>query len=467
MGQQRNAAGRRYYHHDLLKAIGKCLPHFGLPLQVEDGRVRWVARMLVICAVLLGWTAGANLQECFAGAREVLVSMYLSRRRPGQTLAGFLEALAARSAHLLLIVVASLRRMTIRLSGRLWRLGPWVVMGADGSRVECPMTRENEKQLGCAGKARTTPQLFVTTLFHVTTGLAWAWIRSRGDASERGQLRRLLKELPRQTLLLMDAGFPSYALLRALLAGGHDFIVRVGRNVSLLRGLGWDVRQDGQTVYMWPKNHRQHPPLVLRLVEVKAGGKRMYLLTSVRDSRQLTDAQVAELYRLRWGIEVMYRTFKRTLEHHKLRSDTPQRAKVELDWYMVGLWMLGLMTQEAMGPRRRPERRWSAAGALRYVRTAMRNARRPRRQGGLRRQLGRAVQDSYVRTRPKKARHYPRKKTESPAGRPKIRMATRSEIKAAQALGPPRAPNQFAALGGMVTRRLRGRGRVGDLDGTC
>jgi len=42
---------------------------------------------------------------------------------------------------------------------------------------------------------------------------------------------------------------------------------------------------------------------------------------------------VAELYRMRWGIEVMYRTFKRTLEHHKLRSDTAERAMIELDWY--------------------------------------------------------------------------------------------------------------------------------------
>lgn len=441
MARRRTANRRRCYHHDLLQAIGKFLPHRGLPLQVDDARVRWVPRMLVMCALLLGWVGGSNLQECFVAAREVVVSMYLSRRRPGQTLAGFLQALAGQSARLLSIVVVWLRKKTRELSGGHWRLGRWVVMGADGSRVECPMTASNERHLGCAGKDKTGPQLFVTSLFHVVTGLPWAWLRGPGGASERGQLRRMLKALPACTLLLMDAGFPSYQLLQALLAGGHDFIVRVGRNVTLLRGLGWDVRADGQTVYLWPKHRRRRPPLVLRLVEVKSGGQRMYLLTSVRDCRRLTDAQVAELYRLRWGVEVMYRTFKRTLEHHKLRSDTPQRAKVELDWYMVGLWMLGLMTLEALGRRRRLRERWSAAGALSCVRTAMRNARRPRRHGGLRRQLSQAVQDSYVRTRPKRARRYPRQKTQRPAGRPQIRMATPAEIKAAQALGPPRCPS--------------------------
>ena len=438
MGRQRTAAGRRGYHHDLLAAIGKCLPQRGLSLQVEDARVRWTPRLLVIGAILLSWATGPNLQECFLVAREALVAMYASRRRPGYRWAGFLRALSALSGHLFPVVVKALRERTVGLSGRLWRIGPWVVMGADGSRVECPMTRENEKALGCAGKDKTTPQLFITTLFHVVTGLPWGWVRGRGDASERGQLRRMLKILPSRTLLLMDAGFPGYLLLRAMLLLGHDFIVRVGRNVHLLTKLGWEIQQDGQTVYLWPQNHRQRPPLKLRLVQVQTQGQPMYLLTSVLRAGLLNDAQVTELYRLRWGIEVMYRTLKQTLEHHKMRSDTPVRARIELDWYMTGHWMLGLMTLEAMGPRRRVQDRWSAAEALFCVRRAMRNARRPRRGGGLRRQLRDAVQDSYERKNPKKARHYPRQKTERPAGRPKLRTATRAEVKAAKALSPPR-----------------------------
>jgi hypothetical protein len=445
MGRQRTAAGRLEYHQDLHRAIAKCLPHCGLALQVEDRRVRWTPRILATCALLLGWSAGANLQECFASAREVVVSMYRSRRRPGESLAGFLQALSSHSAAMVSVVVGSLRRRTIRVSGRQWRWREWVLMGADGSRVECPMTRSNEKRLGCAGKDKTAPQLFLTTLFHVASGLPWSWLRGRGDASERRHVRRMLKDLPRRTLLLMDAGFPGYLLLGAVLTLGHDVIVRVGRNVHLLRRLGWAVSQRGSRVYLWPQNHRHRAPLELRLVEVKTGRKRMYLLTSVLDGRRLSDAQVVEAYQLRWGIEVMYRTFKRTLEHHKMRSDTPQRAKVELDWYMVGLWMLGLMTLEAMGPSGRRRQRPSAARALSCVRHAIRNARRPRRHGGLRQELRGAVQDSYERRGPKKARHYPRKKTERPAGRPKLRTATRSEMLRIQTLGSIRAPDYFAA----------------------
>ena len=69
MGRQRSAAARVQYHQDLHEAIRKCLPQRGLPLQTEDGRVRWTPRLLVTCVLLLGWSAGRNMQECFASAR--------------------------------------------------------------------------------------------------------------------------------------------------------------------------------------------------------------------------------------------------------------------------------------------------------------------------------------------------------------------------------------------------------------
>ncbi len=436
MSRQRNAARRRRYHNDLVQAIGENLPRRGLPLQVADRRVRWTPRLLVICAILTAWQAGRNLTECFGAARETLVKMYYSRRRPGWTVEGFLKILAQHSDALLSKVVRALQAAIIRISARRWRWSGWVIMGADGSRVECPMTRSNELGLGCAGKKRTTPQVYVTTVFQALTGLPWSWRRDRGDGSERGLLRNMLGELPRRTLLLMDAGFTGYELLKDLLAGGHDFIVRVGSNVRLLRRLGYDVMEGGSTVYLWPKNQRDCPPLVLRLVVVKKAKHCMHLLTSVRDTGRLSDAAVAGLYRKRWGVELLYRTFKRTLEHHKLRSDTPERAMVELDWSMVGLCMLGLMTLRAMGSRWHRQR-WSAAGSLDAVRGAMRAAGQPRRQGGLKAQLRYATQDDYSRNRPKRARHWPHKKTERPPGTPKIRMAARAEIKAAQALRPP------------------------------
>jgi hypothetical protein len=43
------------------------------------------------------------------------------------------------------------------------------------------------------------------------------------------------------------------------------FLVRVGANVHLLKKLGY-AREDKDTVYLWPNNKQQLPPLELRLI---------------------------------------------------------------------------------------------------------------------------------------------------------------------------------------------------------
>ncbi|QOJ13422.1 MAG: hypothetical protein HRU75_01675 [Planctomycetia bacterium] len=52
----------------------------------------------------------------------------------------------------------------------------------------------------------------------------------------------MLPELPERTLLLTDAGLVGYRVLTRLQNCGHAFIVRVGRNVTLLRKLGYHLR---------------------------------------------------------------------------------------------------------------------------------------------------------------------------------------------------------------------------------
>ena len=140
------------------------------------------------------------------------------------------------------------------------------------------------------------------------------------------------------------------------------------------------------------------------------------------------------MYRLRWGVEVMYRSLKQTMSRRKMRSQTPGPAEVELNWAMVGLWMLGLATVEAMDFRRHAPSSWSVAEALRAVRTAVRKPTEARRRGGLRPALRKAVKDAYKRRGSKKARDWPHKKTETPAGAPKTRTATKTEVNRAKEL---------------------------------
>src|SRR4051812_2010063 len=80
------------YQVQLRQAMSRCLPRDGLATLPPDGgrRLRWTDRLLVVCAVLIGWDPGLTLADRFAGARACLVDMFPGRRRPGGTYDGFI-----------------------------------------------------------------------------------------------------------------------------------------------------------------------------------------------------------------------------------------------------------------------------------------------------------------------------------------------------------------------------------------
>lgn len=441
-------AGKRqqtYCWQELMQGIRRFLPRKGLPLQVAGKRVCWTPRLLVICVLLMVWNQSQTLADRFADARLATIKMYKSRRRPGKTYEGFMASLCGLSKELLDRVCATLRASVQEIAGPHWTVEGWILFGADGTKVECPMTRANENRFGCAGKRNSTPQQFLTMVLHLGTGLPWAWIRGHGRSSERRHLRRMVKLLPENSMLVADAGFTGYDLLSSILADSRQFIVRVGSNVRLLKKLGYAVREYQGIVYLWPENQRDRKPLVLRLVTLHDGKRPVYLLTSVLEAAKLSDAAVGRIYRLRWSIEVHYRSLKQTMGKRKMLSDCPRHARVELDWTVVGHWIMQLMAVSELIAAGKDPRSCSVAESLRVLRKLLKDPDQRCGRGALGRRLRAAVKDTYFRTSSKKARHWPRKKTEKPPGRPKMRMATKTEIREAQVFKIEQASLRFVA----------------------
>jgi hypothetical protein len=235
--------------------------------------------------------------------------------------------------------------------------------------------------------------------------------------------------------MVADAGFTGYELLLALQTAGHAFLIRVGSNVRLLRKLGFDLRESESTVYLWPKGQRDQAPLTLRLIRLVDGrNKVMHLLSNVRDEQVLSDQQASALYRMRWGVELHYRSLKQTLSRRKMRSGAAQNAEMELDWAVAALWLLGLMSLKAILAAAHDPHAWSVAASLRVVRRAMREPRHRGRRRPLQRQLAEALRDGYRRRGSKRARHFGRKKNEKPPGSPILQDATDAEVQLATAL---------------------------------
>jgi hypothetical protein len=434
------------YCADLRQAIDRFLPIASLPLLCTDRRIRWVPRMLVLTAILMAWSPAQHLTDRFAEAWALVVRMFPGRRRPGRSYEGFVAALAKVSDGLLATLAEHWRARVRQTAAAHWRVDGWRLFGVDGSTFDVPRTAANEQAFGTTGKNNAGPQLLLTSLFHLGSGLLWNFCRDgqRGH-SERQHLSRMLPTLPAGAMLLADAGFTGYDLLKSILDGGRHFLIRVGGNVRLLRKLGYRVREHGQVVYLWPdqkqgrspNRYRRLPkdlskvgvPLVLRLIPLTDGrGRQMALLTDVLDRRKLSDAAAASMYRLRWGVEVAWRNLKQTMGRRRLHSYCPSAALMELDWAMAGLWMLGLLSVSRLLEAGHRPQHSSVASALRVLREAMRGQGR----GSLGSGLAAAMKDAYVRHGSKKARHYPHKRRQKPPGLPRARNATAAEVRLAK-----------------------------------
>jgi len=381
---------------------------------------------LVTALILMAWGDGAAaLVDRFAAARATWAGSATAC-----TYQGFIKAWLRLGLGPVRAVAASLRRQMVQVAGEHARRFGFFVLAVDGSRFALPRTAGNQRVFGRHGKDNGPPQLGVTMLWQMGVGLPWAWRIGRGDAGERGQLRQMLDDTPAATLIVADAGFTGYDLLRTIIDSGRHVLVRASKALTLLRDLGHAEQVDEQTVYLWPSHAQRHrqPPLVLRLVTTRSTGDRrrkVYLLTSVRDPGVLSDEQVCTLYRMRWGVELCYRALKQTLDRRTLRAHAPATVLFEMHGLLLGLTLLGLMSVRAITAAGHDPLSWSLAATLRAARRAM---HQPHQRFDWPTLLADARHDPYARRR-KTRQHWPRKKGDSsPPGRPHIRQATLQEV---------------------------------------
>lgn len=389
-------------------------------------RVAWVGLLMALDE---GQTLGARFEHSCETAHALHPHWSL-----GEAYSGFAAAVVRIFKTIAPGMVKRLQLMVRELAGTHWTCCRWPAFAVDGTRIETGHTIANENGLGCAGREKSAPQVFLTTLYHMGTGLPWDFRVGPGTDSERRHLEDMLDSLPEGALAVADAGFVGYETCWRILNSNKSFLLRVGSNITLLKELGYYEERDG-LIYLWPQAHRDKPPLVLRLIVLQHGKQTVYLVTNVLDPAALTDEEAGILYKMRWGIEVFYRSYKQTLDRRKMLSRKPETCLAEAQCTILGIWLLGLLSVRRLINQGITPRAFSVAkarNAIRKVtrRVAAHRSHRRELEWGLRS----AILDKYKRRGPKAARNYPRKKQEKPPGAPKIRKASAAEIKRAAKL---------------------------------
>jgi hypothetical protein len=299
------------------------------------GNTGWKPVELVILTVVWVWSESSTLTGAFQEAHRW--SMKVLARAALGTYQGLMGALVTWTERILPLLWGRLHALSREHGGDHWRIGLWVALAVDGSRIDAARTKANERAF-CApnyGRSRTAdyrrrkrrrqgrpqrrrrrqrkaaavkPQVWLTLIWHMGLRMPWSWKSGPSTSSERDHFAQMLaeQEFPENTLFCGDAGFTGYDLWKAAIDRGHQILIRVGANVTLLRKLGYYARQRDGIVYCWPsaqarKNQR---PLTLRLIRFRLGRAEACVVTSVLDARRLSEKQALRLYRLRWGVEV-------------------------------------------------------------------------------------------------------------------------------------------------------------------
>ena len=426
------------------------------------GNVRWKPEQLVVQALVWAFQEARNITEAFDRSVEVCSAM--GHNQIARTYPTFMNALGRYRQELLPVMQTRLQELGQAIGGRFWRTDGWVLIGFDGSRASAPRSISNERAF-CAAKhghgktakyrkkkskgmrrrknqqnppAPPKPQVWITMMWHMALRLPWTWRIGATDSSERAHVIEMLKneKFPTRTLFSGDAGFVGYPLWSQILRAGGHFLIRVGGNVNLLTQQTDYVRRGDGEVWCWPKDQMRSggQPLRLRLVQVKIGKTKMWMLTSVLDKRELTHKQIVRYYKMRWLIEVEFRGLKQTLENHTLRSRNSKRLLVELDWSIFAMAVAELFAlreqiahrcKESYDPVHR-----SLANTMRALRNCLRSPNAyPKPGEDLCSQLRDAVVQRYNPKADKKARYCPPNPDKKPLSDPDVRPMEPNERK--------------------------------------
>lgn len=414
--------------------------------RVEDPAARrWTPLASGTAAVLMALDVGCSLA---VRCEDALACMKLDFSCGlGDTFNGLIKALERQATLSLPVLKAELRTRARTAFKSIPRVAGWTLLAVDGSKEDLPRTVDNESVFGIADNG-AYPQAFTTVIVEVQSGLAWDWRVGPGRSDERAHLRDMAPQLPDDALLLGDGGFLGYPVWSTLMQAGKSFLIRVGGNARLLTDLFPDahIERRGGIVYAWPRHQRHRvPPLRLRLIKVGSREDPVHLLTNVLDSTKLSRKAAGTIYRLRWGVELFYRTLKRTLGYAKLRSRSGRRAAVELEWGLITATIVALIGIRVLRRRRIDARRLSPSGLLRVLRGALLRGVGALSHEGVRildRALAGAVKDRYRRRRPKHSRHNPttRNTPVTNIQPPQIRRATPRERRLALRKYPSLAP---------------------------
>lgn len=359
----------------LAALFGGYFPGLLLPAQTGAGsRKRALPRVAVFWAFLAQvLMRGTSCR--WALTRLQADALAQGRPRPDDSTSAYCQARSTLDLTWLQALFAALGqwfepRTTAQWRGRTVRV-------IDGTGFSMPDTEGNRRCWPYAGGQKPGcgfPTGKLVGLFCLHSGRLLAFVQGSWKNHELPFARQLLGFLRAGEVLVADRAYCGWRLLVELLGRKVDFVVRLhqARRVRTVRAGSWreawprPQRPADVSMRRWKKHPRELTVRVVRF-RLHARGFRtqsVVVVTSLLDEKAFPDCAIAQLYGLRWQVELHYRQLKTQLALDVLRGLSPRMIERELWMHALAYNLVRALLLETALTHAVPIDRLSFKGAI-------------------------------------------------------------------------------------------------------
>lgn len=181
-------------------------------------------------------------------------------------------------------------------------------------------------------------QVKLVSILNLKTGVLEDNLVNFGDRHDYNYGQEMVESLPETGIAVMDRGFASLEFLKNLSVRNKYFVIRIGQNYKLRFEEGSELMRVGtgkesglyRVVNFCDLETRKEYRLVTNLPFPEEGG--------------FTNEEVAEIYRKRWGIEVLWKFLKSHLKLDELITKNVNGIGIQIYVALIAYLILQLIT---------------------------------------------------------------------------------------------------------------------------
>jgi hypothetical protein len=359
-GAQKLADEKARIRQHSISQLGECFAHFMPTKALENGLDGAFSRRRLFSKENTFWAFFSQILDADGGCQEVVrkvqaLAAMRSMPVPSASTSAYCQARSKLDpTELENILAHTAEELQQQGRSRWWKDRRVVVV--DGTGVSMADTHANQERWpqpqsqkpGCG-----FPQGRICACFCLQTGALLSYRMGHNKNAELPLLRQQWDSFSSGDIFLGDKGFCSYYDVWQFKKRGVDSVITLARRTPVTAASAVAVLGQDDLLIQWrkplwnkglsySKAEWQALPEHLNLRQIKVTidvpGMRSssyYLVTTLTDSTRYSAADLADLYRQRWDVELFFRDIKTTMGMDVLRCRTPSLVKKEILMHFI------------------------------------------------------------------------------------------------------------------------------------